>query len=647
MLDIPEEKWKHAHRLLQCLVVSSRPLRVEELAEILSIQFDSGTKLGLITGWRPENTEDTVLSVCSSLIAIVEIEGSPVVQFSHFSVEEFLTSNRLATAQMGKLSRYHIALEPAHEILAQACLSTLLELDEHIDKKGLKEYPLAFYAARHWFEHVWPLDVPESLWIKEAMRQLFDGGKPQFLAWMWIFESICERGQTMEDLAERPSKPQATPLFYSVSVGLRSVSEQLISLHPNDVNPPENRTMAPLWPAVDDGYIDIAGLLLQHGANPNYAFDQDNWTLLHLASSDGSNEIIQLLLKYGADANPSDAAGLSPLQEASRRGHVGAIQLLLEHGANLNHHEFKFGRTPLILAVQGGHIEALRLLLQHHADVDGKDNDGRTALHWALSNEDYGVAQLLLEHGANVDLHEPTSGPNMLIDAVQGGRVEALRLLLQHNADVDGKDNGGSTALHWAFANEDDGIVQVLLEHGANVNLHEPDFGRTPLIIAVQWGRVEASRLLLQHNADVNGKENNGRTALHWALINEDDDAVQLLLEHGAEVHHRESEKGRTPLILAVQNGRVDIVRLLLQHNADIEAKDLAGQRALHWTNSNGNIKVVRALLERGADVHARDYFDRTTLEIGLRTGCRDIVPLLLEYGARTEENVPTLVSTP
>src|SRR5712672_3980403 len=150
LLEIPEEKWKHAHRLLQCLAVSSRPLLVEELAEILSTQFDCGTTLRLIRGWHPENTEDAVLSACSSLIAVVDVEGSPVVQFSHFSVKEFLMSNRLATAQMGNLSRYHIDLEPAHEILAKACLSTLLKLDEHINKEGLKDYPMVFYAAEYW-----------------------------------------------------------------------------------------------------------------------------------------------------------------------------------------------------------------------------------------------------------------------------------------------------------------------------------------------------------------------------------------------------------------------------------------------------------------------------------------------------------------
>ncbi|KAH9955224.1 hypothetical protein BC827DRAFT_1271858 [Russula dissimulans] len=170
LLEIPEEKWKYAYHMFQCVAVSSRPLRVEEFAEVLAIQFDSATTPDLITGWRPENAEDAVLSACSSLIAVVKGEDSPVVQFSHFSVKEFLTSDRLATAQTKNLSRYHIALEPAHRILVQACLGTLLELDEHIDMERLKKYPLAFYAAEHWSEHARFGDsfIPGPLW--QAVR---------------------------------------------------------------------------------------------------------------------------------------------------------------------------------------------------------------------------------------------------------------------------------------------------------------------------------------------------------------------------------------------------------------------------------------------------------------------------------------------
>ena len=108
--EIPKEKWQHAHRLFQCLVVAIRPLRVEELAELFAIEFDPDAGPNLKEGWRPENPEDAVLSACSTLIAVIESKGSKVVQFSHFSVKEYLTSDRLRTSEIGnvQIGRAHV-----------------------------------------------------------------------------------------------------------------------------------------------------------------------------------------------------------------------------------------------------------------------------------------------------------------------------------------------------------------------------------------------------------------------------------------------------------------------------------------------------------------------------------------------------------
>jgi hypothetical protein len=128
-----------ARRLLHCLAVAERPLRVEELAEVLAFDLDAadGEMPRFHAEWRWEDQEQAVLSACSSLISIVGSEGSRVVQFSHFSVKEFLTSERLAAS--GELSQYRILLEPAHTILSQACLGVLLRLDDRVDEESAKE----------------------------------------------------------------------------------------------------------------------------------------------------------------------------------------------------------------------------------------------------------------------------------------------------------------------------------------------------------------------------------------------------------------------------------------------------------------------------------------------------------------------------
>ena len=86
LLGITQERQEYAQRLLQCLAVSIRPLRVDELADVLAIQFDEGALPCYDANWRVENPEEAVLSACSSLVAIVDDHGELIVQFSHFSV---------------------------------------------------------------------------------------------------------------------------------------------------------------------------------------------------------------------------------------------------------------------------------------------------------------------------------------------------------------------------------------------------------------------------------------------------------------------------------------------------------------------------------------------------------------------------------
>jgi len=176
---IDEEKREYAQRLFLCLMVSFRPLRVEELAEVLAVQFDETATPTFNADWRPENPEETVMSVCSTLITIVDRGGHRVVQFSHFSVKEYLTSERLATAE-GRLSYYHILPEPGHTVLAHASLSVLLQLDDKIDRDTIGHFPLAPYASRHWVDHARFRDVSSQ--IQEVMERLFDPARPHFAA---------------------------------------------------------------------------------------------------------------------------------------------------------------------------------------------------------------------------------------------------------------------------------------------------------------------------------------------------------------------------------------------------------------------------------------------------------------------------------
>ena len=106
-----------------------------------------------------EDQEQAVLSACSSLVTVTGDMDSRVVQFSHFSVKEFLTSDRLGTSNVDASWYHHISLNTAHTIMAQACLAVLLCLDNQMNNQVIEGYPLARYAAVHFGHHAQSKDV--------------------------------------------------------------------------------------------------------------------------------------------------------------------------------------------------------------------------------------------------------------------------------------------------------------------------------------------------------------------------------------------------------------------------------------------------------------------------------------------------------
>jgi len=170
-----------------------------------------------------------VMSACSSLITIVKDRNSRVVQFSHFSVKEFLTADRLAEP-IRDVSRYHIRLETGHTILAQACLGVLLRLDDCIDHDNIESFPLALYAAQYWPTHARVENV--SSHIKDGMERLFDADKPHFATWLWIYNKD-QRGRSMSTM--RPEEPEAVPLYHAARLGFCELAERLIIERPESM----------------------------------------------------------------------------------------------------------------------------------------------------------------------------------------------------------------------------------------------------------------------------------------------------------------------------------------------------------------------------------------------------------------------------
>ena len=381
----------HAHRLMQCLVGAVRPLRVRELAEILAFDFDTDGIPKLNPGWRWEDQEEAVVSACSSLVMIVKDGDTRVVQFSHFSVKEYLTASRLVEP-IRDVSHYHIRLEATHTILAQACLVVLLRLDGSVDCDNINNFPLARYAAQYWVTHA--RFENSSSWIKDGMECLFDIDRPHFASWLWVYDE--DWGASMSTMC--PEKPQAAPLYYAARHGFRDLAEHLIAEHPEHVNVRGGAEETPMHAAAFAGHADILSLLLEHGSDVD-SRGKNNLTSLHRAAYQGNVEAGRCLINHGADIDARNVAKWTPLHIAAYYSRAEFVRLLLECGARTEARTDElYDKTPLHWAAQANSIQTVRLLLEHGADANAHDSNGKTPSQVATQQE---IVELLSQYGAN------------------------------------------------------------------------------------------------------------------------------------------------------------------------------------------------------------------------------------------------------
>jgi ankyrin repeat protein len=427
--------------------VAIRPLDVKELAEVLAVDFDDAEGIPkLKPNWRWEDEEQALLTSCSSLITTVETNDSRVVQFSHFSVKEFLTSERLATSS-GGVSHYYIDLEPAHTILAQACMGVLLQPDDHVEENGVeKSSPLAGYAAERWVTHA-QFESVSSL-LRKAMEYLFDPDMPYFVAWLRLHDIDTYPNMDSSSLYwfTVSTKSDATPLYYAALCGFQDLVEHLVIKYPQHVNATGGRYVTPLVAALGRRHFQTAKLLYHSGAHVN-VLGSDGKTPLHSVVSYGDLEMVQALLDYKADVNPRGEDDWTPMHFVSKGsvGYFGPVPqsfldvalLLLEHGADVSARTNR-DWTPLHIAAEHGKVEVARALLEHGANVGAEDNEGKTPLHIAAEYGSFEIARILLERGANVGSVDKEGRTPFQIASARG-KDEIMELLSEHGTSTDSK----------------------------------------------------------------------------------------------------------------------------------------------------------------------------------------------------------------
>jgi ankyrin repeat protein len=393
------------------------------------------------------------------------------------------------------------------------------------------------------------------------------------------------------------------------------------------------RGETPLHTAASEGFLALARLLLAARV-PVDATDDDGRTPLHLAAWEGHADMAALLLAHGAGAGRKDAAGLTPLHWLAR-GHPSlplgeawerTVRALMSHGAKLDALDSS-GRAPLWLAMAD--LPLRNLLLAQGGDKKPVGAPGVSLLHLAVFRDDDDLLWRLLASDAKSEVTDG-GGHTALHWAAFLGRTRAADRLISHAAtNLDAVDGTGRTALDWAIASCERGIAASLIRKGARATTRDwrrqleacparpvPPAADERLHRAAAAGDTALVKQLLERGLPVDGRDLQGRTALHWAArVRPRTPEIAILLAHGAKVAAVDRE-GQTPLHLAAEGSNVEEARALVKAGADINAVDDRGRTPLHLAQAHdtGSFALYRLLIDGGAKLGARDIMGRTPL---------------------------------
>jgi ankyrin repeat protein len=364
--------------------------------------------------------------------------------------------------------------------------------------------------------------------------------------------------QLLMDSGARPNltaMPDGTPAILAMNHNHVDVAEFLVS----------RGAEVTLHLAAHIGDIEKAQALIQSGSDVN-ARGQAGETPLHMAVCGGHRDVAELLINSGADVNAQAASGWTALHEAAWHGHKDIAELLIARGAAVNaktaedrsssyfpHDHCQPGTTPLHVAPK----DVAEVLITHGANINAQDEMGDTPVRRAVFVGDRQLADLLMEAGAELDLHVAT----------YTGRVEHVKRLIAAGADINAQDDRGRRPLHFAIRGGHADIVEILASSGADLNAmdYDDNYGhrdQTLLHSAARMNHADVARVLIAYGANVRAQDRLGKTPLHTAAYFGNTSVVEVLLAHSADPN-AETKSGETALACAQEAGFADVARLL------------------------------------------------------------------------------------
>uniref|UniRef100_UPI003AAF89CA ankyrin repeat and SOCS box protein 2 n=1 Tax=Centroberyx gerrardi TaxID=166262 RepID=UPI003AAF89CA len=420
-----------------------------------------------------------------------------------------------------------------------------------------------------------------------------------------------------------PSKPGWLALHQAAWYGQEACLHLLLAAQPGMINKRTGKDQTALLIAVSGEQVGCVSILLEAGADPD-VLSKDRETALYKACERENAEMVAMLLNHGAAVNTHCIQGWTAFQEAVCRNNVEICEMLMKAGAKLSPANI-YGITPLFTAAQSGQVETLRFLLKHGADINSQATDGATALYEATKN----------------------------------GHEEIVKLLLSQNADANKPGKTGLLPLHVAAQRGTDIMVSMLIPATSKARVRRT--GISPLHLAAEHNRDELLEVLIDAGFDVNAQlsderskmyEDHRSTALYFAVINNNIDAVGMLLDAGANPNLDIFN----PLLVALRQGCIQTVTLLVEHGANVNAYIPTHPTAFPATVmfSMKYLSMFKYLLDNGCDalscfscIYGSDPHPPIKTTRSERDDLRYPVRVLSETNPRSAVQFCEMISTP
>ena len=598
--------------VLQWLTFSQRPLRLEEIAEVFA--FDEGNDV--MAKFNCENRlsdPKEILEICSSLVDCIDSfedyndeyedlytdesvssSNNPIiiVRLAHFSVKEYLVSDRIRT---GSAAFFGVRQESANAAIATTCLSCLHMYDKISFPDGTdfsNEFSLAQYAATHWFRHL-PATSDGSRPHPLAVELLLSQRKLE----NWIYHWDPDFPSIQYDYGSSGS-----PLYYAVLTGLENLVETLIIHSGGTMSQAEARDDEKPKTSISS---DWSALKSQKQKAYINATGGDYYTPLQVAAKIGRINIVRLLLNYGADPNIFGGRGTgSALSAAAESGSLEIVELLLDMGADIHEGLCAKSENNWKASNAGGELVfEVRQQISKDANDDIIDEVhdnlpwlGKSDMYDKTDEESFRLP-LDVPHRCAIVQHRVTA----LYAAAQRGDLGIVKCLLDRGAMIEPRnDQNSDTALHAAAQQGNEAMVRLLLDRGALLDKSD-ERGRTPLDVAASKGTLAIVKCLLDRGAIIDLRNDlNGDTVLHTAAKRRNEAMVRLLLDRGALLD-KSNMLGETPLRVAHRKGYKKIVGILLDHGYIKGRIDDFYRKPLDDASHNKEYRLVKLLIEKRA----------------------------------------------